>query len=129
MSWRLDTKDRDFQYGRLLAVYEKVERDTYDKGETREPNAMRLMTTYRKRPYETMAILEEQLVRAYFPKLSPQLRANYKKCIGEIMRCLTECEGYEGKRMNETLKPNYLLGYYLQRNELYKKKTQEEEQK
>ena len=84
---------------------------------------------YRKRPYETMAILEEQLVRAYFPKLSPQLRANYKKCIGEIMRCLTECEGYEGKRMNETLKPNYLLGYYLQRNELYKKKTQEEEQK
>ena len=45
------------------------------------------------------------------------------------MRCLTECEGYEGKRMNETLKPNYLLGYYLQRNELYKKKTQEEEQK
>lgn len=129
MSWTLDTKDRDFQYGRLLAVYEKVERDTYDKGETREPNAMRLMTTYRKRPYETMAILEEQLVRAYFPKLSPQLRANYKKCIGEIMRCLTECAGYEGKRMNETLKPNYLLGYYLQRNELYKKKTQEEEQK
>lgn len=129
MSWTLDMKDRDFQYGRLLAVYEKVERDTYDKGETREPNAMRLMTTYRKRPYETMAILEEQLVRAYFPKLSPQLRANYKKCIGEIMRCLTECEGYEGKRMNETLKPNYLLGYYLQRNELYKKKTQEEEQK
>ena len=129
MSWTLDTKDRDFQYGRLLAVYEKVERDTYDKDETREPNAMRLMTTYRKRPYETMAILEEQLARAYFPKLSPQLRANYKKCIGEIMRCLTECEGYEGKRMNETLKPNYLLGYYLQRNELYKKKTQEEEQK
>ena len=129
MSWRLDTKDRDFQYGRLLAVYEKAERDTYDKDETREPNAMRLMTMYRKRPYETMAILEEQLVRAYLPKLLPPLRANYKKCIGEIMRCLTECEGYEGKQMNEPLKPNYLLGYYLQRMELYQKKNQEEEQK
>lgn len=42
--------DRSYQYGRLLAVLEKVERDTYDKDESREPNAIRLQTMFRRRP-------------------------------------------------------------------------------
>ena len=42
--------DLSFQFGRLLAVMEKVERDTYDGDETREPNAIRLQSIYCQRP-------------------------------------------------------------------------------
>ncbi|MBR4907566.1 MAG: type I-C CRISPR-associated protein Cas8c/Csd1 [Acidaminococcaceae bacterium] len=42
-----DKADRSYQYGRLLAVFEKVERDDIDKrSEEREPNAIRLQSVY-----------------------------------------------------------------------------------
>ena len=67
-------------------MLEKVERDTYDDSETREPNAIRLQSIYSQRPLHTADMIERQLERAYFPRLTkPAFRAYYKNLIGEIM--------------------------------------------
>ena len=42
MALEPEKQDRSYQYGRLLAVLEKAERDTYSSDETREPNAIRM---------------------------------------------------------------------------------------
>ena len=116
--------DRSFQFGRLLAVQEKVERDTYDDDETREPNAIRLQSIYCRRPLYAASIIEKQLERAYFPRLkNPSSRAFYKSLIGEIMDKIAV---YPSKEWNAPLKETYLMGYYLQRKELYTKKKKSE---
>lgn len=119
--------DLSFQFGRLLAVMEKVERDTYDGDETREPNAIRLQSIYCQRPLQTSRIIEEQLERAYFPRLKrPAIRAYYKNLIGEIME---KIYAYPKEKWNARLKETYLMGYYLQRKELYTKKEKAEKDK
>ena len=127
MEFDPNKNDLSFQFGRLLAVMEKVERDTYDGDETREPNAIRLQSIYYQRPLYTSKIIEEQLERAYFPRLKrPALRAYYKNLIGEIME---KIYAYPKERWNARLKETYLMGYYLQRKELYTKKEKSEEDK
>lgn len=113
--------DRSYQFGRLLAVLEKVERDTYDRDENREPYAIRLQSRYSQHPFSTFRNIEEQLERAYFPRIKPGQRAFYKRLIGEIIERINEFPDYE---WNKPLGDTYLIGYYLQRNELYKPKTQ-----
>ena len=121
MALEPEKKDRSYQFGRLLAVMEKVERDTYDN-ETREPNAMRLQSVFCQRPMNTAHNLEKQLERAYFPRLKPGSRIWYKNLMGQIMEVLSEFPGEE----NKPLEDSYLMGYYLQRSALYTKKTDNE---
>lgn len=121
MALEPEKKDRSYQFGRLLAVMEKVERDTYDN-ETREPNAMRLQSVFCRRPMNTAHNLEKQLERAYFPRLKPGSRIWYKNLMGQIMEVLSEFPGEE----NKPLEDSYLMGYYLQRSALYTKKTDNE---
>ena len=71
MSLEPERRDRSYQFGRLLAVMEKVERDTYDSGEEREPGAIRMQSIFCQRPMYAANQLEKQLERAYFPRLKP----------------------------------------------------------
>lgn len=120
-------KDRSYQFGRLIAVMEKAERDAYDKKEEREPNAIRMYAAFRKRPIHTAGILEEQLENAYFKQLRPGLRSWYKSLIGQIMQRISE---FPQESWDRPLEDSYLMGYYLQRDALYTKNsrnTEEEE--
>lgn len=119
-----ERKDRSYQFGRLLAVLEKAERDTYDKNEDREPNAIRLQSVYCERPLQTANTIESQLERAYFPRLKPGMRIYFKNLIGEIMEQIVASPEHE---WNKPLGDTYLIGYYLQRNELYKSRKQKED--
>ncbi|MDO4838507.1 MAG: type I-C CRISPR-associated protein Cas8c/Csd1 [Clostridia bacterium] len=119
-----ERKDRSYQFGRLLAVLEKVERDTYGANEDREPNAIRLQSVYCQRPRQTANIIESQLERAYFPRLKPGTRIYYKNLIGEIVEQIAAVPEHE---QNKPLGDTYLIGYYLQRNELYKSRKQKED--
>lgn len=115
-----EKQDRSYQFGRLLAVFEKVERDTYSQGEEREPYAIRMLSIFNRRPMRIAKEIEMHLERAYFPRLeSPGFRSYYKKMIGEI---LAEIAKYPQNQWDAPLKETYLVGYYLQRNELYKSK-------
>ena len=127
MALEPERMDRSYQFGRLLAVMEKVERDTYGSGESREPNAIRLQSVFCQRPMATAANLEKQLERAYFPRLKPGSRIWYKNLMGEIVDVISNFPGEENKPLDST----YLMGYYLQRAALYTKnsdnKTEEDE--
>lgn len=112
-------QDRSYQFGRLLAVLEKVERDTYGSEEGREPNAIRLQSVFCQRPMYAAANIEKQLERAYFPRLRPNARAFYKSIISQIME---EIHTFPDSQWNQPLADTYLMGYYLQRGALYQSK-------
>ena len=120
MSLDKEKKDRSYQFGRLLAVMEKVERDTYTD-ESREPNAIRMQSVFCDRPLYTAKIINDRL-NPYFERLRPGSRAYYKKLIGEITEQLSN---YDDAQLNRPLGDTYLMGYYLQRNELYTSKSNE----
>ena len=61
MALEPEKKNRNYQFGRLLAVLEKAERDAFDQGEKREPNAMRMQALFVKRPMYASKIIIEQL--------------------------------------------------------------------
>ena len=120
-----ENRDRSYLFGRLLAVCEKVERAAYGRDEERDTNAIRLQNAYANHPLQTFRILHEQLT-PYFQKLSAASREYYKNLIGNIIGLLGD--GDE-QTLNQSLKANYLLGYYLQRAELNRgKNTQKEEE-
>ena len=116
----LDTSNsnRDYLFGRLLAVAEQAERSTYDHDEGRETNAIRMQAAFAQRPLYAWRIIGEQL-NPYFSKMKPGLRAFFKNIIGEISDQLPPANDPElGKRLGDT----YLLGYYHQRTALIRKK-------
>ncbi len=125
LSMSLDKEKRDlsYQFGRLLAVYEKIERDTFEDNSTREPNAMRIQPVYCNQPMHYANELEKQMEKAYLPRLSVGKRVFYKNLIGEIMNQISE---FSENEWNKALKDTYLIGYYLQRRDLYSKKEKSE---
>lgn len=123
MALETEKKDRSYQYGRLLAVLEKIEKDTYDNENNRTTNAMRMQSVFVKRPAYAAKVIIEQLKNAYYPKLSFPARTYYDKLIGQIMEVISECNESE---FNKPLAETYLLGYYLQQNSLYSKKDNKE---
>lgn len=120
MALEPERKDLSYQFGRLLAVMEKIERDTYNSSEGREPNAIRLQSVFCQRPMHTAHQLEKQLERAYFPRLRPGSRIWYKNLLGEIMDVIST---FPSEEWNSPLNETYLMGYYLQRATLYTKKS------
>jgi len=123
MALEPERKDRSYQFGRLLAVMEKIERDTYEGDEKRETNAIRMQSVFCQRPMYAAGNLEKQLERAYFPRLRPGHRIWYKNLMGEIMDIIST---FPQEDWNKPLDETYLMGYYLQRNALYTRKEREE---
>lgn len=124
MALEPDKRDRSYQFGRLLAVLEKAERDTYDKDEKRETNAIRLQPMFVRRPGTTTKTVLEQVKNAYYPRLSVKSRNFYEILIGQIMEQISECTE---EKYDAPLTETYLLGYYLQKNALYTKKQDDTE--
>lgn len=122
-----DKRDRSYQYGRLLAVLEKAEQDTYDRTESRQTNAIRLQSMFVRRPRHTFMVVMDKLKSAYYPKLRPAVRNWYEQLIEEIVGRISDCPADTG---DGSLTENYLFGYYLQKKELYTKqdKTANEEE-
>lgn len=108
-------KDRSYLYGRLLAVADKAESDTYEKEEKgkRVTNARRYWSSFASHPYRTWGIIEEKL-RPYLDKLE-FFAVGYEKIIQEIMSKMD----YETYTNPKALEPVYLLGYHQQMSELY----------
>lgn len=120
-----ENNNRSYLFGRLLAVMEKVEQDTYDKDKDkdRETNAIRLMSTYVNRPMYTWRILETAL-NPYYQQLDSGSRMEYKDIVSEIVLLINSGDS---SLLNRPLEEDYLLGYYLQRRELYTSNKSKEE--
>lgn len=67
----------------------------------------------------------EGLLNPYFQKLKPGTREYFRRLIAEIVSAFEE---EDTQRLNQELKEGYLLGYYLQRAELNRKKEEKKEE-
>ena len=109
-----DNKDRDFLYGRLLAVFEKVEEATFGD-EKRTTNAQKLWSSFVNNPGKTMNILVDKL-QPYKRKLESSKRGLFimlEKIIQEITINLMATEDFENNK-NKKLNENFIFGYYYQ---------------
>lgn len=112
--------DRDYLYGRLLAVADRLEQAAMyktDKKDVRTTNAVRLMGAFSVKPYHTWGILYQQLI-PYINQLGGA--GYYQSIIDDIMVKLAD--EYEN---NSPLSPLYLLGFSAQRRAFYEKKEEE----
>ena len=89
-----------------------------------DPNAIRLQSAFVNHPMQTWKILEG-LLNPYFQKLRPGSREYYRELISQIVTSFREDDAAV---LNQELKETYLLGYYLQRAELNKKREEKEEE-
>lgn len=112
-----EKRERSYQFGRLLAVMEKIETDTFSSDENRESNAIRLQSVFCERPWQYTEIIHQKLA-PYFAKHKANGRRYYKRLIGQIME---ELSSFPEQELNKKLNETYLLGYYLQRNAMYEK--------
>lgn len=112
-------RDRSYQFGRLMAIMEKIEKDTFDDDEKRETNIIRRQTAFVMQPNRVFVSVMEHLKTAYYPQLKVSSKQFYEITIESIMEILSDYESDLNKPLGDT----YLLGYYLQKKELYQKKT------
>lgn len=115
-----ERRDRDYLYGRLLAVADKIESSArYKQGKTMEDdratNAVRYMTAFSLHPFRTWNMLFSQQLNSYIQQLNGA--GWYFNLIGDIKQ-LFESGAFES---DASLDGRYLLGFFAQRQELYKK--------
>ncbi len=114
---------RDYLYGRLLAVADRIEYRTFDKDDGRQTNAKRYMNAFSQNPFRTWRILEEKLI-PYLGQLMPPERLVYQNLIDDICSKFS-VEDFE----NDTaLNGLYLLGFHNQSYDLRKKKEKAKEE-
>lgn len=108
-------KDRDYLFGMLLAILNDIEDSYYYRSQmdTRETNASKLWNIYSRYPARTFEEIRRKL-QPYLAKTSKPIRENQSKKIEHILECLHDIDGFNNKPLNE----NYLLGYYCERAEI-----------
>ena len=118
-----DRKTRDYLYGCLLAVGEKIEATALSFAkEKRDTTAARLMQRFSDRPFSTWKLIEDSLV-PYMARINsrmPGLLVGYKELLDEI-----HCSfGGEDYTEDKPLTGEYLLGYHCQRKWLREHKRE-----
>lgn len=110
--------ERSYLFGRLLAVADKAENDTYEKEERgkRVTNARRYWNIFVSHPYDTWHIIEDRL-NPYWSKLG-SASVTFQKLIQNIMDKFS----FEDFKSLDKLEPSYLLGYHCQMSKLYEPK-------
>lgn len=124
MELEIQRRDRDYLYGRLLAVADKLEQVALykaNKNNERATNAVRLMGTFYAKPNTTWLTIYQQIV-PYRTQLDGATW--YQTQIDEIMALFKEND-YEN---NSPLSALYLLGYSAQLRALSKSKEKEKKE-
>jgi CRISPR-associated protein Csd1 len=124
-------ESRSFYYGKLMAIYEKIELDatrgraeddSSDKGKSqRITNSDRLWNSMIRTPERTRFILESK-IKPYaniLKKNNPGLFVKYDKTITGITLNIMNLDN-SNSRNRSSLNEDFILGYYYQKNELYK---------
>lgn len=118
-------QDRDYLYGRLLALAERVEKTALfksgaEKSDSRTTGAMRLMSSFYVKPFTTWGILRHNLI----PYVNQLHGAGYYMSLIDSVMVLFKEGDFES---NQPLSPTYLLGYSAQRRALITKNEKPEE--
>lgn len=126
-----EKQSRSYVYGRILCILEQIELATYeDYKSSRSTNAQRMWNVYTKAPAKIMMQLKSKL-QPYEQRLmkSDKLRGRYiflQRIFGDLIVQLEATPNFENDR-NKQLDEDFLLGYYLQKHELFKGKSEDKE--
>lgn len=134
----LDRKklDRSYLYGRLLALYELIESNTYSNDDARVTNAEKLWSSFINNPV-TINFRLRTLVMPYRFKLKAdekkrKLCENIDKEISTISNLISDNYDDENPSYNKPLGPAFIFGYEGQKNYIeyitYKKTKETEEE-
>ena len=108
-----ECSDRNYLYGRLLAIADRIEYRTYEKDEERMTNAKRYMSAFSQRPFGTWKTLEEKM-QPYLRSLKIGEREKYMVMLDKVSN-LFEIEDFA---CDKPLNGLYLLGFHSQSCEL-----------
>lgn len=121
MSLDVTCTKRDYLYGRLLALADRIEYRTYDKkDDDRQTNAKRYMCAFSQHPFRTWKVIEEKL-EPYLVRLKAPERISYQNQMNEICN-LFSVGDFEN---DAPLSGLYLLGFHNQAFALKNKKKEE----
>jgi CRISPR-associated protein Csd1 len=114
MSLDENRKTRDYLYGRLLAIADRLEEVAlYKANEKRATNAARYMQQFSQRPFSTWKQIHDALT-PYIERLGGA--HNYRNLISQVKDLFDPADFLN----NSPLTGEYLLGYYCQRQKLRK---------
>ena len=114
MAWEEDRINRDYLYGGLLAISEKIESVALEIAhEKRDTTAARFMQRFADRPFSTWKTIETALVpsKARINSKYPGLLAWYQELLDDIHAKFL----YDEYNSDKVLSGEYLLGYHCQR--------------
>ncbi|WP_110931983.1 type I-C CRISPR-associated protein Cas8c/Csd1 [Paenibacillus bouchesdurhonensis] len=111
----MESNDRDYLFGRLLAVADVLERSALGREETRASNAIRYMNAFSRHPARTWMTIQQSL-QPYQARMGT--KASYLSKIIDEVASRIKIEDFN----NRPLSGKYLLGFYSQRHELYQKR-------
>lgn len=112
--------DRDYLFGRLLAVADVLERRALGRDENRATNAIRYMNSFSKHPERTWKTIQANL-QPYQARL-----ANKGIYLSSLIDEVASKIDYQDFN-NKPLSGKFLLGFYSQRHKLYQKRKSKEE--
>lgn len=115
-----DNNNRDYLFGRLLAIADVLERRALGSEETRTTNAVRYMNAFSMHPERTWLTIQRS-IQPYIAKLG--VKATYLTKIMDEVGSRICVEDFN----NKPLSGKYLLGFYSQRHDLYQKRDKEDE--
>lgn len=119
-----DCNDRSYLFGRLAAIADKVEYDTFDKSEERITNAKRFMSALISSPFKTWGYLYERIL-PYMEKVAKNnygFYVNYEKEFQKIVSLFKD----DDFKKNAALDAMFFMGFYAQKQELFKEKENKE---
>lgn len=122
-----DCDDRSYLYGRLAAVAEKIETDTYDSDEKRAPNALRYMNVLMTSPFKTWRHIEMK-ISPYMTKLASKKYGSYTYYGKELQEIYVNFKKGEFELV-KPLDAMFFMGYYGEKDELYTSSKNKEEEK
>lgn len=116
-------RNRDYLYGRLLAIADRIEYLTYnkEKDSDRQTNAKRYMNAFSQRPFRTWRVIREK-IQPYLNKLNAGRKIYYSHLLDEIMDKFDVNEFSDEKNRLDGL---YLLGFHCQSHAFIVKNPEE----
>jgi len=116
LSLDVSNDDRSYLFGRMLAIADVLERSALAKEEKRASNAIRYMNAFSRHPARTWNIIQANL-QPYQARLGA--KATYHNRLLDEVGAMMNPEDFTDR----PLTGKYLLGFYSQRHELYKKRA------
>ena len=123
MSIDKENTNRSYVWGRILAVLDNIEiwarnlqSKVREKKDNRPTNVIRLFNAFALQPFNVFKIIREQ-INPYIAII--QKNGGYANPDRELSELISLLENYKD---NRPLEPDYLFGYYLQKNEFALKK-------